>query len=583
MLVFMKRKDPKRKRAAIAVLLFLLPAGCLYAQDLASLQKQAPVRINGNLSVSMDTYSALSGGNPGILNPFSWSVVGTPVVSIYGIAMPVSILISNQSKAYHLPFSRFGLSPYYKWAKLQLGWRSLDFSPFTLGGQNIFGAGVSLSPGQWHADFMYGKFNNAVTDISLFNNLNNSNTPVYSRKGYALQLGYGNEKNNFYISYLRARDDSASVGQDIKTQSQARPAANQVLGIRSRLRLLDHLSFYIDAAASHYMNDQGAGDTATTSNPWWQKLVSQPNSSSRLLTAFESGLQYNLPAFGLDLKYHRVDPGYQSMGAFYMQTDVEQYTIGPSFRILQNKLFFTGSLGLQRDNLFSKSAASSHRTIGLASISCNPSQVFGIDLQYSNFGISQQVLTQYVSPNPNHPLYDSVRISQVSQSITLSPHVLLANASTVNSISATFSYQNLSDRNPVSSPSGNFNSSIAVLTHSISFLQRKWQFSQSLTWLDTKLATGNTGNIGYTMGASKSIEKKKLAINGNLGYYRNLLAGASVGSTFNISAGAGIRIGKHQSIQGGAGMIDNNTKSSNGSPGNHFTQLTTYIRYNFSF
>lgn len=565
------------------ILLLLLPFCGLYAQDLSTLKKQTPFALSGNFFLNMDTYSQLSGGSAGYLNPFAWSVTGTPVVSIYGISMPVTLLFSNQNKAYSLPFSRFGLSPRYKWAQIHLGWRSLNFSPFTLGGQNIFGAGLSLTPGKWHLDGIYGKFNKAITDISLFNNLNNSNTPVYSRKGFAIQVGYGNEKNNVYISYLNAKDDSNSVSQDIKMQSGVQAASNQVWGIRSRIHIIKPLSWYIDGAASQYTGSQVMADSLGGSKLWWQQWLSNPNSSSRLLTALETGIQYSAPGYGLDLKYRRVDPNYQSMGAFYLQTDIEQYTINPSARLFKSKLSLTGSLGIQRDNLYQKSAGRNNRTIGLVGLSYTPNEVWGVDIQYSNFGISQQLLTKYVSPNPNQPLYDSVRIDQVSRSVTLSPHIILVNQYTINTISGTFSYQDLSDRNQVTAGNNNFNSVIAILTHTISFLRSKWQVSQSATYLNTSLSTGSAGDLGYTLGATKNLEKKKVTLTGNLSYYVNLVAGSQSGHTINGSAGAGIHIGQHQAIQAGAGIIDTNNKGINGSAGNHSTQLTSYLRYNFSF
>jgi outer membrane protein W len=271
------------------------------------------------------------------------------------------------------------------------------------------------------------------------------------------------------------------------------------------------------------------------------------------------------------------------MGTFYLQTDIEQFTINPSCRFFKNKLSLTGSLGIQRDNLYQKSAGNSHRTIGLAGLSYNANEVWGIDIQYSNFGISQQLLTKYVNPNPNQPLYDSVRIDQVSRSVTLSPHIILINPNAINTIAGSFSYQDLTDRNTTTSPNNNFNSSIAILTHTIAFLRSKWQLSQSATYLNTKLSTGSAGNIGYTLSASKNLEKKKIALTGNLSYYVNLVGGSGTGHTINASVGAGIHVGQHQSIHAGGGTIATSNNGSNGAISNHSTQLTTYLRYNISF
>ena len=138
-------------------------------------------------------------------------------------------MIASQNKSFNTPFNRFGLSPSYKWIKLDLGWRSLNFSQFTLSGQQIFGAGFELTPGKFRAAFIYGKFNDAVTDISLYNNLNN-NTPLYKRTGFAAKLGYGSSANFLEFSYLQAKDDSNSIPKLLADSVQAKPAANQVAG-----------------------------------------------------------------------------------------------------------------------------------------------------------------------------------------------------------------------------------------------------------------------------------------------------------------------------------------------------------------
>jgi hypothetical protein len=577
---------PKRSNRIIKIGLLLLPLffpfSRVLAQNMDSLKKQSPFKNSGNISAEMDSYNLLSGANPGYLNPLSWSLNGNVMMSIYGINIPVSALLSNQSTAFNSPFSRFGISPAYKWAALHLGWQSLNFSQFTLGGQNIFGAGVSLTPGKFHFDFMYGKFDSAITDISVFNNLNSSNIPVYSRKGFATQIGYGNEKNNFYINYLSAKDDSNSISTALKNKSQMLAASNQVIGLKSKISFLKYAYWYVDAAASFYIRDQSV-DTVKKTNQWWNFLASSPNSSTQFLTALETGFQINTSSLGLGLKYRRVDPDYKSMGAFYLQTDIQQYTINPSVKLMKNTLVLTGSLGIQNDNLFKNNANSSQRTIGLLNVSYNPGQTFGIDVQYSNFGISQQLLTKYVNPNPNKPLYDSVRINQVSRSITLSPHLSFIGTKYVNIITASFSFQNLDDKNPNTSTTNNFNSTLAVVTHSINFLQSKWLATQSITYFDTKLSAGDVSDLGYTLGVSKNIERKKLTINANASYYFNSLAGHQIGNTVRITGGAGFVVFKNQSLQAGVGLIATNNKASGSALANNSSQLTTYLRYNVSF
>ena len=79
------------------------------------------------------------------------------VPSIYGLSLPFSFNVSQYSESYEDPFTQFGISPSYKWAKLHLGYRSIQFSPFVFDGQNFLGAGVELNPGSILLSFFLRK------------------------------------------------------------------------------------------------------------------------------------------------------------------------------------------------------------------------------------------------------------------------------------------------------------------------------------------------------------------------------------------------------------------------------------------
>jgi fibronectin type 3 domain-containing protein len=76
-----------------------------------------------------------------------------------------------------------------------------------------------------------------------------------------------------------------------------------------------------------------------------------------------------------------------------------------------------GSIGYQKDNLYSKKALRTGRTIGSANISFNPNQKYGLNLVYSNYGFKQNpsgLLNRYT---------DSMLVHQVSQNISVMPRI----------------------------------------------------------------------------------------------------------------------------------------------------------------
>lgn len=572
-------------------ILYILYTGTIYAQDLAHLKDQKPVTFHGNISAGINYYSDLSKDSDS-LSKFSigqspsYFLQADPVLSIYGFAIPVNILVASQNKSFNTPFNRFGMSPYYKWAKLHLGWRSLNFSQFTLSGQQMLGAGFELTPGKFRAAFMYGKFNNAVTDISLYNNLNN-NIPLYKRKGFAAKIGYGSADNFIELSYLQAKDDSNSPTDKIPLDSlQIKPAANQVAGIKGKITLLKAVSFFAETAVSYYTRNINSDLLETDEH--WSKLASfSPQTSSRISFAGEAGINYHFRAGNIRIKYRRIDPDYKSMGAFYMQTDIEQYTAGFKLSLLKTKLHLRSDFGWQKNNLAKTAANNSKRTIGNIGINIMPSQSFGVDIQYANYGISQQIIPQLQDPS-TIVRYDSVRISQVNQSLSIAPHLFINKQNIQHSISLQASLQNLKNNNKAQSDQ-DFTSTMGSLIYSLIFPEKRINITNTLNYFNTALTDNKTATMGYNLGISKSlmpdtsskkhfVETITLSLFG--GYFSNKLNGSTTGNTLSVNPSINIVFLKRHSLQLNANYTSTKNKKAAHSPQRRMMIST---RYNFSF
>lgn len=579
------------QRNVVKIILFLLPVitGELHAQNLENLKKNPPVTLHGSVSAGLNYYTAFSGTRDTLSSISfghtpSYFIQANPVLTLYGYAIPINILIASQNKSFNTPFNRFGMSPYYKWIKLHLGWRSLNFSQFTLSGQQMLGAGFELTPGKFRMAFIYGKLNDAVTDISLYNNLNN-NIPLYKRKGFAAMVGYGSASNYLELSYLQAKDDSSSISS--LSGIQVKPAANQVLGLKGQLTILKVLYINVDAAGSYYTNDITSGFLETDNQ--WAKLASfAPRISSRISSAGEAAIRYQFKTGNVNFKYRRVDPDYQSMGAFYMQTDIEQYTFGVGYTFLKNKIHLRSDIGWQRNNLAKTSVNDSKRTIGNIALNISPSSAFGIDINYSNYGISQQIIPQLTDPG-TIIRYDSVRISQVNQSISISPHLFLKRKALQHSISLQASFQKLHNSNEAQS-NQDFTSSMSSLVYALIFPEQRINISSAVNYFNTRFTGNNSATIGCNLGVTKNIvpqqEEKKKAIKSvsltlSGGYFANSLNHQSTGKTFSLNPAIGVVfLGKH-SVQ----LTTNYTNvTNNQTTGNTSRQqLMISTRYNMSF
>jgi hypothetical protein len=155
------------------------------AQDLGTIGERDPVVVSGNASARIVGYTA--DGIRDRRSPFSYVLSGSINLDIYDLSLPFSFTFSEQNRSLSQPFNQFGASPRYEWATAHLGYRSLTFSPFTLAGYQMLGAGVELNPGKLRLGFIAGRLDRAVEEDTTLQ----GQVPAYERTGFGGKLGYG--------------------------------------------------------------------------------------------------------------------------------------------------------------------------------------------------------------------------------------------------------------------------------------------------------------------------------------------------------------------------------------------------------
>lgn len=575
-----------------------------FSQDLENLKTQKPFAVSGNVEAGLNYYHTSDSTQR--MMPLQWMVGGNVNFAIYGFNVPISIALSSQNRNFKVPFNRIGLSPYYKWAKLHLGWRSLNFNSYTLGGQQINGAGFELTPGKFHVAFMYGRLNNAITNVSVFNNLNN-NQPIYNRNAYAFKIGAGGKKSNISLSILRAGDNLKTANEEIKELSNTPGVSNLAIGLNGKVTFLKHFQFKAEGATSVYTRNVEADSfdlPAKVNNNFFIKsgFVPEINFSTTLGFAANSSLAYSNKGITIAAQYVRVDPDYKSLGAFFMETDVEQYSLAPSFMLWKGRVMFSGNFGYQRNNLYKQHSNDSKRLIGMANLTINPKPTYGFSVQYSNYGISQQVLTNYQNP-ANHPtFYDSIRISQVSQSISFNTHLNIIQEKINNIVSFNLNIQNLKDHNDLNMGMGNFTSVTGNLNHNLLFNELDFDINQNILYINTMTQINSIGSAGYALTLTKgfyfnrqpdnlnstSLQKQQsktpelrlnVSLSGN--YYANILDANLEGHTIGTYGGIGFIIANKHTINFNIGLLNNLFKTPDGN--GKRDDLTGMIRYGFRF
>ncbi|WP_020601206.1 hypothetical protein [Spirosoma panaciterrae] len=545
------------------------------AQTDAPTKKSLPVKVSGGLNAYAGFYTASGISARNQPSPFGLS--GSVTVALPGgISLPFSAVLGNQGSSFRQPFNQFGVSPTYKWATVHAGYRNVSFSPFTLAGHTFLGGGVELNPGKLRLGAVYGRFNKAISTNLAEPDI----IPAYQRTGYALKIGYGKSDNYVDLIMLRAKDDTASITSAPQSVSQTvTPAENMVVGLTSRLLILKHITVEVDEAVSAYTRDvrsslvSAEGSNAVTR--FFGKLFT-PRLSTQLTQATQAAIGYRGKMAGIKLQYKRIDPNFQTMGAYYFQSDIESYAIAPNLSLLEGKLRLSGSYGIQYDNLVNNKNARTGRSIGSLIVSYNPATAFGIDVQLSNYGISQQAGLR--------PIIDTLKLAQNNFSATVNTRYTLQSEEVVSLFTLSATRQQLSDLNQRTAAFTNNTNTNLNLGYFYQQIKNGLGANLLLSYTQADMAQGmNTKFYGPTLGVTKNFLTNKLNTSANASYLINQqtnLNGETLnGQVINASANAGYQVSKRQNLNLQLLYLNSNT----GVAEQRYNELRGTLGYGISF
>lgn len=519
------------------------------AQDVEQLIKQKPFAINGTLGLGFGTYN--SSGIPARQRAFTYLFNGAPTISLYGISFPFSVVVSDQQRGFTQPFNQYGISPTYKWITLHAGWQSLQWSQYTLAGYNFLGGGVELNPGKLRFGFIYGRFNKAIEEDPLLIT-SFSQTPAYRRTGFSTKLGWGTERNHVDITMLKAKDQVGSL-KNTPSSFNLTPSENLVLGISSKFSFLKHFVFDVDASGSLYTRNLLAD---TVKNLKLEKVdfikdLITLNASTQLLTAGHTSLGYQGKNYNVLVKYKRIDPDFKSMGAYYFENDVQNYTIEGGVKLLKGLMQVNGTFGLQNDNLLNDKAYQSNRKIGSINANYNKPN-YGIDVRYSNYGITQD--------RGLNPVVDTLRVAKTNHNVNAMLRYSIADTVISHSFVLVGNIQSLVDLNTFTSAQSLSNSKTANFSYQLGFPSTRLNFSVSVNYTVADIYLGHTVFFGPSIGAGKDFFDGKLGLNAALSYQQQKNNKIDAGSILNGSLNGSFKITKKNAANLSLNYLKSNSK-----------------------
>jgi hypothetical protein len=375
------------------------------SQNLSSFGSKSAYGLSGSINLGFNFYD-VTGDRESVYAPLGYQANGVVTARLGSITVPMQFAFSQTGNTASSPFNLYGASPYYKWIKLHLGFRTLSFSPYVYSGRGFTGAGIELSPGKFKFTAFRGKMRNllAIRQAELNETIL---LPSYDRWISGSQLTYGSRSNSFQLMAVHIADKEENLdGIDLL------PEENLVLGSSLKLKLLKRIAIGVNANVSLLtgnINGSSTDDIDAIAESFGN--ITNLNITTRASLAGDASLAYEYNRYRLGIVYKRINPYYTSLGTNYLQNDIQQITLDAAVPLLDNKLRLKGSIGREEDNLFNHKAFTSIRIIGSLSALYRHASGFLIQSRYNNY--------QQENDSGIYVVEDSVRVLTTTSNIML--------------------------------------------------------------------------------------------------------------------------------------------------------------------
>lgn len=528
------------KQIVFTFFIILLLSVFVQGQDIEEIPKQKPFEIHGSVSAGLGYYkTSRTFGNT--RRPYSYFINAAPVISLYGIQIPMNFTFNEGGSQINNPFAQFGINPYWKWIKLYGGWTNMNWSPTTLGGKTFLGVGVEINPSLFRFGAMYGRLNPVIREQT--DTLNPFVAPQYKRTGYAFKLGVGNEKNFFDFIFLKGQDKSSSI-KLLSDELNYAPQENAVFGINSYQSFLKQkLTWQLDGSVSaitRNLNSQRI-DIGSSGGAKFLELIIPPRLSTSYAWTAHSAINYRAEKYSLGFDYLRIQPEYVSMGVDFILNDQQRFSANQNFTLAKNKVTLSLNQLYQHDNLNKRKAVKTNRTNLGVNANYNHNQNFGFNFGYNNFVVFQQ--------NGLKQLNDTIRLGQVQNMIMVTPRYTVFNEKFVHNVHLSVMYQRMDDLNRFTrkftqNNTVNVNTGYTMAINSISL-----SLSPSLNVLHSATPTFAVTNINPALAVGYTFWQSRMSANVMIGYTAGRQSGSWNTRTINNDISLSYRISNMHSVR----------------------------------
>jgi hypothetical protein len=511
----------------LVVILWLFCGKNVLAQNLEKIGKEDMVTVSGAMSLNTIAYFS-DGQSFAGRDPLTWYAAGSLTVNFLEVSLPFTYSYSNRRGRFSQPFNMAALHPKYKWVQAHGGVTSMSFSPYSLAGHVFAGGGLDLTPGKWKISLMGGRLNKAIQYDPVVNNVNEV---TYRRIGYGVKVGYESGGHSLHVIGFKAKDDPTSLTM-IPNNTDVKPQDNAVFSVIGKTTLVKNLTlngeYALSGLTQNLENTEDFVNTAQSASLFGNLLVN--NGTTDFYSAYNAALAYKFKKMNLAIKFEHIDPNYKTLGGYYFNNDLENYTLAPSFTLFKSKVNLGLNAGFQRNNLNGDKSATTKRWIGSINTSVNLKAGLSINGSYSNF-------STFTKNRPTtDPFYfdgaDTLNFYQVSQNASAGFVYAFGknDAEVGKSVQGMYNFMESMNVNGALSSAGAFGANVdevgvPIYVHGINAAYAM-QFKTSKTNLSMAFNANQTEAVGTTSlfyGPSVNVSKPLLGEKVKFG----------VGSTYN--------------------------------------------------
>jgi hypothetical protein len=417
------------------------------AQDIESVIQAPLLSIDGG--VSMSRILTLTPGDTLAGDPHAMYLSGNLNFNFLGVAnVPVSFAYTDQqlSKSVSLPFNRFSIAPSYKWVKVYAGYTSMQFSPYSLSGHELFGGGIEFAP------------DNGLKISALYGRLKKQSfgeddtDPSFKRMGGGLSVEYKKERFNIGANLFKAQDILSPEYLAHPDSLDALPQDNLSGSLKAGVNFIKNLRLSAEYGISA-LNRNIRTDVNVTGNRF--RLL-EAKGDIAVFQALKTQLTYTQPIGSIGAAYEKVDPNYTTLGAYYMTNDYENITA--NFSTVIGKINIALNGGYQRDNLNKQKNNTSSRIIYSGNISSGITEKLNVAFNLSNLQSYVYVNDVYdrVTQTNRFQNLDTLNVTQLNYTMSLNSSYILQSAEKKRqSVNLNVTYQKSAEAQQYSRFSGN--------------------------------------------------------------------------------------------------------------------------------